>query len=241
MYFSYNGTRVFYRFVGGKSQSPILLLHGWGCDGSVFDGLTSFFQKQSFLIIDFPPFGKSGPLSKDYTIFIYAQMVISLCEHLSIKSLKIIGHSFGGRVAIILCDILREYVQMCILIDGAGVKPKRKLSYYYKIYKYKIFKKLGLSTLNMGSKDYLALSPTMQKTFKNIVNMHLDDYLDKIKCPTLILWGEKDKETPLYMAKKMKKKIKNNMLYIIKDAGHFCFLDAPFESAQVIKRFLEVQ
>ena len=240
MYFSYNGTRVFYRFAGNKSKSPILLLHGWGSDGSVFDNLTSFCSDKSFLIIDFPPFGKSGVLANDYTIFTYAQVVISLCEHLSIKKLKIIGHSFGGRVAILLCAILREYVQMCILIDSAGLKPKRHLSYYYKIYKYKLYKKLGLSTLNMGSKDYLALSPTMQKTFKSVVNTYLDDYLIKIECPTLILWGEKDKETPLYMAKKLKKKIKNSALHIIKDAGHFCFLDAPLESALIIKEFLEV-
>ncbi len=239
MYYSYNGTKIYYKFYHKKNKRPIVLLHGWGSNSEVFKEIINKFPQKSFLVIDFPPFGKSSLLSHDYTIFTYAQMLMSLFEHLRLVEVNLVGHSFGGRISIILSAISCKYVHSCILIDSAGLKPKRSIKYYYKIYKYKVCKKLGLSTLNMGSKDYLSLSPEMQKTFKNVVNTFLDDYLCRIKCKTLIIWGTKDKETPVFMAKKLNKKIKNSKLVLIKNAGHFAFLDAPYQCVRLMQNFWE--
>ncbi len=239
MVYLYNGKKIYYRFYNGRSQRPILLLHGWGCNSDIFKSIIESFPKKSFLVVDFPPFGKSDKTIKDWNIFTYVGMLMSLCDYLHIDKCDILGHSFGGRIAIILSCVKRSLVHSCILVDSAGMKPHRTIKYYMKICSYKIKKKLGKSTAGMGSTDYQQLSPDMKKTFVSIVNTYLDDYARKMSTRTLIIWGEKDNDTPLYMAKKLNKFIKNSQLKVIKDAGHFCFLDRPLEFYKLISKFWE--
>ena len=239
MNYVYNGTNIYYKFHNKMSIRPVLLLHGWGCDGTIFSDLIKKFPEKSFLTVDFPPFGKSDKDIKNWSIFTYASMLMSLLDYLHIDKCDILCHSFGGRVALILCGIKCSYVGSCIFVDIAGLKPKRSLSYYRKILKYKLNKKLGKSTLNMGSKDYLALSPNLRPIFNNIVNTHLDEYCKFVSCKTLIVWGKKDKETPLYMAKRLNKKIKGSTLKIIEEGAHFSFIECPFEFYRIVKEFWE--
>ena len=239
MIYLYNGKKVFYKFYNRQSCSPILLLHGWGCEGEVFKDLISKFPEKSFLSVDFPPFGHSDKTISDWNIFTYVGMVMSLCEHLHIDHCDILGHSFGGRVAIILSAVKRSLVHSCILVDSAGLKPKRKLSYYMRIYKYKHRKKHGKDIESFGSSDYKSLSPEMRRTFVSIVNTYLEDYCRTMSVKTLIVWGENDDATPLYMAKRLNKLIRGSSLKVISQAGHFCFLDRPLEFYKIVRDFWE--
>ena len=239
MVYNYNDSKIFYKFYHGKSRSPTILLHGWGCDSSIFKNLVDSFPSRSFLVIDFPPFGKSEKEIKDWNIFTYVGMLMSLCEHLDIESCDLIGHSFGGRIAIILSAVKCSFVHSCILLGSAGMKPKRTLSYHIKVIKYKLYRRLGKSTALMGSSDYLALSPNMKKIFVSIVSTYLEQYSKKMSCPCLLIWGEKDKETPVYMARRLKRNIKNSKLCIVKDAGHYVFLDKPLKVYSEIENFWE--
>ena len=90
----------------------------------------------------------------------------------------------------------------------------------------------------MGSEDYRNLGYDMQKTFKNIVNTHLNDFLPDVKAKTLIIFGEKDEVTPIYMARTLKRKIKDSELVVIKNAGHFCFNDNRYLFVKTLKEFL---
>lgn len=239
MVYLYNGKKIYYKFYNRKSCRPILLLHGWGCNGKIFESIIESFPNNSFLVIDFPPFGKSDKSIEDWNIFTYVGMLMSLCDNLHIQKCDVLGHSFGGRIAIIMSAVKRSLVHSCILVDSAGIKPHRTIKYYMQICSYKIKKKLGKNTIDMGSTDYKQLSPAMKKTFVSIVNTYLDDYARKMAVKTLIIWGEKDKDTPLYMAKKLNKYIKNSQLKVIKDAGHFCFLDRPLEFYKSVSKFWE--
>ncbi len=239
MFYSYCGVKVFYTFKNKKSREPVLLLHGWGVDSQIFDGIVKSFPEKSFLCIDFPPFGKSQKIVENYSIYTYVALVMSLCEHLKIDKCDLLAHSFGGRVASILASVKCSLVRSCIFVDSAGIKPKRNLKYYYKVYKYKLLKKLGKSTLNMGSKDYQKLDENMKKTFNSIVNEDLSPYYKNVVCKSLIIWGEKDNETPMYMAKKIAKYVRNSKLEIIKNSGHFCFLSSPLTFNKLIGKFWE--
>ena len=77
------------------------------------------------------------------------------------------------------------------------------------------------------SPDYLALSPMMRESFKLIIREDLKDEYGKIKNRTLLVFGKKDKETPLYMAKRMRKLIKSSELVVMRNVGHFCFSKNP--------------
>lgn len=237
MMFEYNGVKIGFKTFGKKGEKGTLLLHGWGCSGDIFKGVIEAFPERYFIVPDFPPFGESKSLPSSWTVFSYANMVISLCEHLNISQVDILGHSFGGRIAILLSSLGCIDVHSCILVDSAGIKPRPSLKKGFKVLKYKINKGLRRVT-HSGSKDYLALPPCMRGVFVNIVNTHLEGYLGKIKAKTLIIWGEKDSETPMYMAKKLIKGIPSSRLEVL-NAGHFPFLDCPLSFNKKIGEFWE--
>jgi pimeloyl-ACP methyl ester carboxylesterase len=78
----------------------------------------------------------------------------------------------------------------------------------------------------------------MKNSFVKIVNEHLDYTLNGIKNKTLIVFGENDKETPLYMADRLYKGIKGSKKIIIKNAGHFSFIDKPLRFNTEVREFL---
>ena len=79
----------------------------------------------------------------------------------------------------------------------------------------------------------------MKKVFSSIVNTHLEESARLIDCKTLIIFGEKDKETPIYMAKKLNKLIKNSSLVILKNCAHFCFLERKILFEEILNNFIK--
>ena len=239
MVYKYNSVEIYYQTFNKNKSRPIFLLHGWGSNSEIFNNLIDNFPNKTFITIDFPPFGKSDKDIKGWNIFTYVGMFMSLCDHLKIESCDILGHSFGGRIAIITSAVKRSLVHSCILVDSAGIKPKRKLNYYIKLCQYKRAKKRGKDTSCYGSSDYKNLSPEMKETFKSVVNTYLDDYAKKMHVKTLIVWGRDDRETPMYMCKRLKNYIKGSQVKIIDKAGHFSFLDHPLLFYKILSGFLE--
>lgn len=237
MIYKFKNVEIFYKYFKRRSEVVNIFMHGWGDNHKnlLFCGN---FLSQSCLFVDFPPFGGSAKDIKDWTIFTYANMIISLCQHLDIRRFNLVGHSFGGRIAILIAVLCKNETNKIVLIDSAGLKPRRTLTYHLKVFAYKIKKKIGRDVSKYGSCDYLALNENMKKIFINVVNTHLDDFLPFIKCNTLIIFGKSDKVTPVYMAKKLHKKIKNSKLILYEDAGHFCFIDKKLEFIEDISHFL---
>ena len=237
MYFNYNGINVFYNIIGEKGPW-LLFLHGWGAGSQSFFPLYPKFSKFRCLCLDFPPFGNSAEPSKSWDLNEYVKMVYALLKYLKIKKVKIISHSFGGRVAILLASNY-NVVERLVLVDTAGIKPRKSLAVRIKIFKYKLFKKMGIPQKNSGSQDYKLLSENMKKTFVITVNQFLENDCKKISCKTLIVFGKKDKETPVYMAKKLNKLIKNSELVLLENAGHYSYLDKFNEFVLIAKKFLK--
>ena len=239
MVYKYRNVEIYFRFIDRKKKTTNIYLHGWGVDHKTLFFCDDILKNQNSLYVDLPPFGKSEAPTSDWSIFTYANLIVSLCEKLQIKSFNLIGHSFGGRIAIIVATICKEETQKLVLIDSAGLKPHRSFKYHFKVLSYKFRKKFGFDTSKYGSDDYKSLDKNMRPIFNSIVNTHLDDFLPLIKKDTLIIFGEKDTATPLYMAKRFRKKLKNSRLVVLKDAGHFCFNDKRFEFLTELRKFVE--
>ena len=244
MEFIYNNTKINYE-IKGNGEKLVVFLHGWGAGSEMFLPLAKEIYKEgnSFLFIDFPPFGKSEEPKTVWTIQDYKAMALQIIQHIldeqNYTSLDIISHSFGGRIAILLASENELKLNKLILIGAAGIKPKRGFIYKTKVLKYKIMKKFApQKAANMGSEDYKKLSSTMKQTFKNIVNTDLASLCDKISCQTLIIYGQKDKETPIYMAKKLHKSIKNSKLIIVNGAHHFVYLEQLKLVSKYVNLFL---
>ena len=91
----------------------------------------------------------------------------------------------------------------------------------------------------MGSEDYKNANETMKEVFKNVINEDLTQYLPNIKSPTLLIWGDKDMETPIEDGRKMESLIPDSGLVVINGAGHFSYLENCGYFLVVVKKFLE--
>lgn len=248
----HNGVRMFYTVEG--EGSPVVLMHGWGCTHETVQSISDVCQKSHKVYsVDFPGFGVSTePDVSDgaWGVEEYTQMIERLVETEGITNPILIGHSFGGRVAIVFAS--RNSVDKVVLVDAAGVKPRRKLKYYIKVYSFKLAKKwfnliygkAGASERiekmrsRRGSSDYANSSATMKAILSKVVNEDLCHLMPKIKAPTLLVWGKNDTATSLGDAKKMEKLIPDAGLVAFDDCGHYSFLDNRAGFAAVLNSFI---
>ena len=240
-----NNLNITYRFTK-RGEKIVLLLHGWGGNLNSFRSLESFLVANNFSVItlDFPGFGGSEQPTENFTLWDYKKIVLELLEAEQISKVNIVAHSFGGRVAFLLASENPEKIDKLLLCDVAGIKPKFSLSKQLKIWKYKFLKKLkqkGMikkDLLHYGSDDYRAMPDNLKPVFNRIISTDLTKNLSSIKAPTLILWGKNDKDTPLYMAKKINKNIEDSAI-ITFEGGHFWYLDNVDEFNLITKNFFE--
>ena len=164
-----------------------------------------------------------------------------------IKDPIIIGHSFGCRIAL---NYAYKYpVYKMVLTGAAGIRPNRDLSYYFKVYSYKLMKKIlsikGLEKLkekymkNAGSSDYKNTSGVMRSTFVKVVNEDLRPILKDISTPTLLVWGEKDEAVPLEMGKIMEKEMGDATLVIFEGDDHFAYYHEWVRFNRVLDAYLK--
>ncbi len=175
-----------------------------------------------------------------YALDDYANEVIEKVEKSGLKKPSVIAHSFGARIAVKIASQNPDFFDKIVLVGAAGLKPKSSLK---KSIKKTTFRFLRLfakkeKLKRFYSKDYLALSPIMQESFIKIVNEHLDGLARKVENQTLVIVGDKDKETPIYMAKKYAKSVKNGTLSVFRGAGHFAFIDMPEKFNREVSEFL---
>lgn len=231
---------------------PLILMHGWGCEGATLNSLVASGIASGYKVynVDFPGFGKSEEPNEVWGVNDYAKIIEELIKKEGLENPVIAGHSFGGRVAIMLGS--RNKFEKIILIDSAGIKPHRKLSYYYKVYKFKLAKKLWKLVMGneayerivneyrkkKGSADYANSSNRMRQILSKVVNEDLTYLLPRIKAPTLLIWGTADTATPITDARKMKRLIPEAGLVELQGAGHYSFLESPVKFHGAFRYFL---
>lgn len=239
-------------YIDEGNGKEVLLLHGWG--GSIQTMIPIFnIIKDKFrvLIVDLPGFGQSDIPKKPWNSYDYAESIYKLIKKLNLKDLIIFGHSHGGRISIILSSKY-NIASKLILIDSAGIIPKRTAKYYIKVYWFKLLKKIYLllpaknkqEKLNRfykkyGSRDYRDSDGIMRQTMVKVINDNLSEQLPLIKVPTLLIWGENDEDTPIYMGKYMEEKIPDSGLVLLKGAGHYSYVDNYDQFRAVINVFLK--
>ena len=218
-----------------------MFLHGYLSGGKSFYYQTRFFERDfNVFAPDLKGFGVNADMPYPYSLSDYVNEVKEYIYCRNLKKPSVIAHSFGARIAIKAASEDKELFDKLVLTGAAGLKPKLTLNKAVKKTLFNVLKRFipREKLAKFYSKDYNALSPVMKESFKKIVNEYLDDRLKYILNPTLLIFGIKDKETPLYMAKRLRAGISDSRLSVIKDAGHFCFIDKPNKFNMEVKEFL---
>lgn len=233
----------YYETFGDSKNQPLVLLHGWGVDSNIFKNIIEPLEYY-IITLDFIGFGKSDTPLNPFTVDDYVTQVHELLKNLKIKNCILLGHSFGGRVAIKYNYYYN--IDKLILVDSAGIRKKnkktRKKIIKYKLKKliYSIFNKKKYQELinNSGSRDYKNLTPIMKQTMNKVLKEDLKKYCLKRRTPTVILWGINDRETPLEDGYTFHKLFNISRMVIFYKSGHFPHLD---ESPKFIRVLNEVK
>lgn len=210
----------------------LLFMHGWGGDLRSFAGA---FRAVSDLGIPAVNFAFPIEVPPDWGVYDYAAFVQKFLRREEVGGVTAVGHSFGGRVAIILAA--QKCLKKLVLVDAAGMKPHPNLKKKIKILRYKRSVKRGKPLDGMGSADYNNTSGDGRKVFVRIVNTHLEKLLPYIDCETLIVWGRNDADTPPYMAKRLCRGIKKSRLCFL-DGGHYCYTQSDHGFIRLLKNFI---
>jgi pimeloyl-ACP methyl ester carboxylesterase len=247
--YKYKNINMYYE-VYGNSNKSILILPGWGNNRNTFTNIINLLKdKYKIYIVDYPGFGNSPIPSTELNIFDYSDLIYSFIKDKNINNPIIIAHSFGGRIVSILSNKIK--ISKLILIDVAGIK-RFNIKIFIKRIIYKTLKKLtyllpGCIQLSIREKllerfsstDYLNIPSTMRNTFKNIIKVNLKKYYKNINTETLIIWGEKDKDTPLKDGLYLNRIIKNSGLIIYKNSYHFSYLDNSYLTNKILEKYLK--
>ncbi|MDE6290538.1 MAG: alpha/beta hydrolase [Muribaculaceae bacterium] len=248
-----DGVSLHYRDTGEEKLPAVILMHGWGCNIDTVASIENIFKgKMRVLNVDLPGHGASSEPPAVWGVEDFTAMMEKFIKRLGLVRPSLIGHSFGGRISILLSS--RGEVDKVLLVDSAGIKPKRSLNYYRKIYTFKAMKhilmlvlgrKKGMEAVERirgrkGSADYRNSSPKMRAVMSKCVNEDLKHVMPSIKAPVLLVWGEDDTATPLSDAQTMKRLIPNAGLVSFPGCGHYSFLDNPFGFKAVVSSFFNL-
>ena len=247
MFTEIDNLKIAYQVEG--TGTPVVLLHGWGGEANsfrpVFDQLSRSHQVYA---LDLPGFGLSEIPPTAWDASDYAKFVSAFFYERNINKAHLIGHSYGGRISIVMAAEEPEKVDKLILVDSAGIIPPRTAKYYMRISLAKIGHLMRhCGTLGdrladgiaqrVGSKDYREAGP-MRATMVKSVNQNLRPLLPKIQASTLLIWGENDTDTPISYGRIMEEEIPDAGLVILKDAGHFSYLDQLPQFCEIVGNFL---
>ncbi len=220
----------------------IVLLHGWGQNIEMMRPLGEKLSKKfRITILDLPGFGESSEPTVSLTIYDYNDILEEFLDKLGIKNPILIGHSFGGRVSIIYAS--KNKVEKLVLFGSPCIakqsNPSLKVKFLKFMKKVPLVNKLeGFAKKHIGSRDYKAASDMMRKILVNTVNADLSENCKKIKCPTLLIWGDNDQEVSVEEAKEIEQMIDDAGLIVLPNSTHYAYLENLNHVVNILRNFL---
>ena len=253
----FNGAEVNYQ-IQGEGDSKVLLLHGWGCDMKMMQPVADALKTEhKVLLLDFPGHGMSGRPPVPWGVPEYAQCIKELLQKNDYIPCSVIAHSFGCRIAAWLASSEPSIFKKIVFTGAAGIRPRQSEESARRSAKYKKYKGYCESMKHVpllkglaermeaglrqkyGSRDYNALDEEMRKTFVKVINQDLSALYPQITQSTLLIWGDADQETPIWMAEEMEKMIPDAGLVILEGGSHFAYLEQIQRFNSIVSFFLK--
>ena len=229
---------------------PVLMIHGWGARMELLQPLAAKLNLLGYrcLLADLPGFGDSDEPPRAYSVRDYVAFCLALLDAHGLDSAHYFGHSLGGRIGLMLAADYPQRVRGMALSNSAGIKveptPAQKLRLALYRGARKSLEAVGASGVKdrlqrmyarrFGSEDYRQASPIMRATLVKIVNQDLLDCARRAAAPTILIWGDTDQETPLWMGRKLEAAMPDAALIVHQGAGHYAYLDEPAQTARIM-------
>lgn len=220
--------KISYDINNNGSKKLYVLLHGWGMNRRCYNRFINLI-KDSSITFDLPGHGDSGDPYDYFDTYEYAYQIFLCLQEFGDREIVLVGHSFGGRLALLLSSVFKINIVEMILASSAGIN-KFSITKFIKVRIYKVCKwfvnKKVLPRkvlLHFGSGDYINANPLLRRILVRVVNQDLRLFLCNIKCFTLLVWDRRDKVTPYWICKKISKCIVGSKIVLFARGGHFVF------------------
>ena len=253
------GAKIHY--VEAGSGAPVILIHGLADNVTIWDPvIPALAARFRVIALDQIGFGRSDKPLLNYRVSTPVDFLDGFLTELKIERASLVGNSLGGWVAAAYALAHPERVERLVLSDAAGYAALAKT-----------MDSRALRALRVASRDdirYLGPLAFHDKRFYQDVDAAfkervtagdsytvaqvldsmirgddaLDNKLQTLKQPTLVLWGREDKLIPLSFGEQFHREIVNSRLRIIDNCGHMPQLECPNEfSAAVLKFFSDTK
>lgn len=245
-----DGLTIAEAIIGDTDKPPVLMLHGWGADIGLVWQLAVSLSLRGYCVytLDLPGFGESDLPPVAWSVDDYVKFVLTYMQYHQLQQVHLFGHSFGGRLSLVLGSKHSTQIDKIVLTSSAGIRPKTPFFSNLRLQTYKHIrdglKSVGLKNLSeslrqrynkrYGSSDFQDSAGVMRETFIKVVNQDLLPYAKDIKRPTMLLWGENDQDTPLWMGKKLAETIPDSGLHIFPKSGHYAYLENLEQTVNVM-------
>ncbi len=232
---------------------PVLLLHGWGVSLKLMQPLGERLAALGYgvYIPDMPGFGDSESPPAAWSVSDYTKFVVAYLDAHQLAQVNLIGHSFGGRLGLVLGADYPDRIVKMALADAAGVPEKKSSAADVRLRGYKALRdglyKVGAKNLaddlrqrynqRYGSADFQAASGVIRETFVKVVNEDLRPYARRVQASTLLFWGDKDEDTPLWQGRELEALIPDAGLIVYEGAGHYSYLERLNETVKTVDYF----
>ena len=251
------GAEVFCR-TEGEGNNRVLLLHGWGCDSRMMQPVADALKNDHLILsVDFPGHGQSSRPPEPWGVPEFAACLYELLERHSFIPCSVIAHSFGCRVAAWLEAEHPGLFERIVFTGAAGIRPQQSAESKRRSERYRKLKVMCRTAAQIpllrkaasvcedklrkkyGSRDYNALDEEMRNTFVRVISLDLTELYSRFSSSTLLIWGDADTETPLWMAKEMEKRIPDAGLVILEGGSHFAYLEQIGRFNLIVRQFLK--
>lgn len=240
--FKYKNIDINYIRYGNKEKQAAVLLHGWGQNIQMMKPVGDRLTDYDVIILDLPGFGQSEEPKEAWHLNDFVQMIYELLKSLNISNPILIGHSFGGKIALLYAS---AHPTKKLILFGSPFKVKKNPQ-SLKVKALKKLKKMpGLNKLtetmkkHMGSTDYRSATPMMRDILVKHVNTDITENVKKIKCPTIIIWGTNDVAVPIADAYDLESLIKDSAVIPYEGCTHYAYLERLPQTVSIIRSFIK--
>jgi pimeloyl-ACP methyl ester carboxylesterase len=236
----------------GDGAPAVVALHGWARTHRDFDAVIrpAHADQLPAVAIDLPGFGETPPPTEPWGSAEYARCVVSLLDELG-APVVVLGHSFGGRVAVHVAAARPDAVRGLVLTGVPLIRlaPRRRPPLPYRAvraaHRARLLsdERMERARRRYGSSDYAAAVGIMRQVHSKIVAESYEAQLDAIECPVTLVWGEDDATVPLAVAEAALSYLRRDHrqaaeLVTVQGAGHFVPLRAPGALRDAVERHL---
>lgn len=230
------------------ATTTVITLHGWGGGLRSMQGAASGLAARGYRVhnLDLPGFGDSPLSPEPWGVPDYARLVSLYLTHHQLSKVNLVGHSFGGRISIVMGADHAATIGKIVLTSSAGVLPPKTMRDSIVGFGKQALKLPGLNAFEsqlrnwaknqLGSEDYKNAG-ALEPTFRKVIAEDLLPYAARIQAPTLLIWGDADQDTPLWQAQTLEKTIPDAGLVVFNGATHFAYQERLPDFLRIVDTF----